>query len=127
MTVISGLHHVQLAAPPGSEDLMRGFYSGVLGLTETPKPDRLVARGGVWFAGPGISLHIGIEDPFVPARKAHPGILVADLDALADDLTAAGYATVPDDFLEIPGGETYRRFYVSDPVRNRLEFLQSLK
>ena len=77
------IHHVQLACPPGSEDALRAFYVGVLGLTEKPKPPALAARGGCWFAGHGIELHLGVEDDFRPARKAHPGLLWPDLDALA--------------------------------------------
>jgi catechol 2,3-dioxygenase-like lactoylglutathione lyase family enzyme len=98
---------------------MREFYAGELGLTEVPKPPVLAARGGVWFRGPGIEIHIGVEADFRPAGKAHPGILVRDLDALAERLGASGRRIVPDDLL--PG---YRRFYVEDPVGNRLEFLQ---
>ncbi|MCO5992811.1 VOC family protein [Actinoallomurus rhizosphaericola] len=119
MSLLTGLHHVQLAAPPGSEPRMREFYAGELGLTEVPKPPVLATRGGVWFRAPGIEVHIGAEADFRPARKAHPGIIVSDLDALADRLRAAGHRIRPDDLL--PG---YRRFYVDDPVGNRLEFLQ---
>jgi catechol 2,3-dioxygenase-like lactoylglutathione lyase family enzyme len=117
--MISGIHHVQLAAPPGSEDALRAFYAGVLGLEEIPKPPALAARGGAWFRGPGIELHLGVEQDFRPARKAHPGILVDDLDALAARLNAAGHETRPDDLF--PG---HRRFYADDPAGNRLEFLQ---
>ena len=54
MAVI-GLHHVQIACPAGSEDQLRGFYGGVLGLPEIPKPPALAVRGGVWFqAGPAL-------------------------------------------------------------------------
>jgi catechol 2,3-dioxygenase-like lactoylglutathione lyase family enzyme len=119
MTFLTGLHHVQLAAPEGSEPLMRDFYAGVLGLTEIPKPPALAARGGVWFGAPGIEIHIGVEEGFRPARKAHPGILVRDLDALAARLREAGHEIRPDDLL--PG---YRRFYVDDPAGNRIELLQ---
>ena len=120
MTLLTGLHHVQLAAPKGTEPLMRDFYAGVLGLTEIPKPPALAARGGVWFGAPGIEIHIGVEEGFHPARKAHPGILVRDLDALAARLREAGHEIRPDDLL--PG---YRRFYVDDPAGNRIELLQA--
>ncbi|GAA4608691.1 VOC family protein [Actinoallomurus liliacearum] len=119
MSLLIGLHHVQLAAPPGTEPRMREFYAGILGLTEVPKPPALAARGGAWFRAPGVEVHIGAEADFRPARKAHPGILVRDLDALVDRLRAAGHQVRPDDLL--PG---YRRCYVDDPVGNRLEFLQ---
>jgi catechol 2,3-dioxygenase-like lactoylglutathione lyase family enzyme len=122
MSLLIGVHHVQLAAPPGAEPVMRDFYAGALGLAEVPKPAALAARGGVWFRAPGVEIHIGAEDGFRPARKAHPGILVRDLDALADRLRAAGHRVLPDDLL--PG---YRRFYVDDPAGNRLEFLQPVE
>ena len=113
------LDHVQLAAPAGSEDSLRAFYTGVLGLPEIPKPPVLAARGGVWFRADGFELHLGIDADFRPARKAHPGLIVDDLDELTARLTAAGHEAEPDDLL--PG---YRRIYSSDPVGNRLEFLQ---
>ena len=77
------IHHVQLACPAGSEDALRGFYGRVLGLQEVTKPPVLAARGGCWFRGYGIELHLGVEEDFRPARKAHPGLLVHDLDAWA--------------------------------------------
>jgi hypothetical protein len=64
-----------------------------------PKPPVLAGRGGVWFRTPGIEIHIGVEDGFRPARKAHPGILVRDLDGMAERLRAAGHQARPDDLL----------------------------
>jgi catechol 2,3-dioxygenase-like lactoylglutathione lyase family enzyme len=126
MGYVSGLHHVQLAAPAESESSMREFFVGVLGLAEVEKPADLAARGGAWFRGPGFDLHVGIEKEFVPARKAHPALLVDDLDALAARLAEAGHEVQRDKPLVIPGGSEYAHFYVSDPVGNRLEFLQRL-
>ncbi|MFI0410161.1 VOC family protein [Actinomadura sp. 3N508] len=117
--MISGVHHILLAAPPGSEDALRAFYTGVLGLEETAKPAALAERGGAWFRGDGVELHLGIERGFRPARKAHPALLVHDLDELAARLRAAGHDVTPDALF--PG---YRRFYADDPVGNRLEFMQ---
>lgn len=116
---IAALDHVQLAAPPGSEDVLRAYYADVLGMTEIPKPPVLAARGGVWFAAGACVLHLGTESAFRPARKAHPGIRVRGIDAFAERLTAAGAAVTWDDAL--PG---HRRFYSEDPVGNRLEFLE---
>jgi len=118
------IHHVQLACPPGTEDALRAFYAGVLGLPEIAKPPALAARGGCWFRGSwfrdqNVELHIGVEPDFRPARKAHPGLLVPDLDEMAQRLRAAGYPVIPDD--DFPG---MRRFYTEDPHGNRLEFLQ---
>ncbi|TDD12688.1 glyoxalase [Nonomuraea diastatica] len=113
--MIRALHHVQLAAPAGSEPLLREFYAGVLGLEEVPKPPELAGRGGAWFRGEGVEVHLGIEDGFRPARKAHPAFLVDDIDAYAAKIPGA----VPDDLF--PG---FRRIYVFDPVGNRIELLQ---
>lgn len=114
-----GLHHVQIAIAPGSEDECRRFYVDVLGMLEIKKPPELAARGGLWVRADTLEIHLGVEQDFRPARKAHPGIRVADLDALAERLTAKGTEVTWDD--AFPG---HRRFYASDPLGNRLEFLQ---
>ena len=115
------IHHVLLACPAGSEAISREFYAGVLGLTEIEKPPALARKGGCWFRGHGIELHLGVETDFRPARKAHPGLLVSDIDAWAARLRAAGYQARFDD--EFPG---MRRFYSDDPHGNRIEFLEPL-
>jgi catechol 2,3-dioxygenase-like lactoylglutathione lyase family enzyme len=114
-----GLHHAQLAMPAGAEPQVRAFYGGILGMTELDKPPVLAARGGCWFRSGALELHLGVERDFSPARKAHPGMLVSDIDALAARLTASGVDVEWDD--EFPG---HRRFYAHDPLGNRLEFLQ---
>jgi catechol 2,3-dioxygenase-like lactoylglutathione lyase family enzyme len=115
------IHHVQLACPANSEDLARSFYRDLLGFAELAKPPVLAARGGCWFRGNGIEIHLGVEKPFIPARKAHPGLLWADLDGLAARLTAADVQVAWSD--ELPG---FRRFYSADCFGNRLEFLAPL-
>ncbi|MEV5485892.1 MULTISPECIES: VOC family protein [Streptomyces] len=117
--MITGLDHIQLAAPPGIEDALRAYYADLLGMTEVPKPAALAARGGWWFEAGTARLHLGIEPDFRPSRKAHPGIRVQGIDAFAARLTAAGAAVTWDDAL--PG---HRRFYSVDPAGNRLEFLE---
>jgi catechol 2,3-dioxygenase-like lactoylglutathione lyase family enzyme len=117
---ILGIDHVQVAAPAGCEAEARAFYGGLLGLEELEKPETLRARGGCWFrAGTG-ELHVGVEEPFAPARKAHPGLVVDDLKALAERLRAQGIEVVPDG--TIPGLE---RAHVADPFGNRLELRQA--
>jgi catechol 2,3-dioxygenase-like lactoylglutathione lyase family enzyme len=116
--MISGLDHVQLAGPPGCEAAARDFYSGLLRMPEIEKPEALRARGGTWFTAGPHQVHIGIEDPFTPAKKAHPALIANDLDALHQRLTSAGYACNWDE--AIPG---VRRFYCHDPFGNRLEFV----
>ena len=116
---VDGVDHVQLVATTGGEDAARRFFGELLGLTEIRKPETLRARGGVWFAVGEQQLHIGIEEPFAPARKAHPAFRVTGLDELAKRLEAAGHPPRWDD--DLPG---YRRFYVDDPFGNRIELLE---
>ena len=114
-----GSHHVQLARPEGREAEARHFYQGLLGLREVVRPPVLRGRGGAWFRGPMLELHLGVDDEFRAARKAHPGILTDRLDDLAERLTGAKVEVLWD--VDLPG---FRRFYASDPFGNRLEFLQ---
>jgi catechol 2,3-dioxygenase-like lactoylglutathione lyase family enzyme len=117
--MITGLDHVQVAAPPGCEAEARAFYGGLLGLPELEKPAALAARGGAWFACGSQQLHVGVQPDFAPAAKAHPALAVdsaAALDALAERLARAGANVGWDD--AIPG-----RFYTEDPWGNRLELL----
>lgn len=115
------LHHVQLAIPPGGEDVARAYYAGVLGLSEVDKPPALQARGGCWFRGGGVEFHLGVQPDFQPAGKAHPGVLLNGLDELAAALTAAGRPVHWDP--DFPG---HRRFYSADDHDNRLEFLEPI-
>lgn len=110
---------MQVAAPPGCEAVARAFYGRLLGLEELAKPPALRARGGCWFSAGSAELHVGVEEPFLPARKAHPGLVVDDLDGLRARLEAEGIAVRDDDTL--PG---VRRFHTEDPFGNRLEFRQ---
>ena len=116
---VVGLDHVQLAMPRGEEERARAFYAGVLGLTEELKPE--ADRGGCWFAGGDARIHLGIEDSFTPAKKAHPALLVDDLDTLARQLEAAGVAFTPGRPLA-----GYIRGDIADPFGNRIELMQKL-
>lgn len=113
------LHHMQLAMPKGKEKEARDFFGGVLGMEEVDKPPVLAARGGAWFRAGDVELHLGVEDEFRPARKAHPGMLVTDLDDVVQRLADAGQIVRWDS--DFPG---FRRVYARDPFDNRLEFLQ---
>jgi catechol 2,3-dioxygenase-like lactoylglutathione lyase family enzyme len=115
---ILGIDHVQLAMPSGMESVARAFYSGVLGLVEEPKPPNLAPRGGAWFRGGGLRLHLGVDPDFRAAGKAHPAILVRGLSELAARCRAAGFTPVVDEPLE-----GFERIYVFDPFGNRIELL----
>ena len=121
------LHHVQVACPPGGEDTARRFYADALGMTEVDKPADLVARGGCWFraydASGAVSaeLHVGVEDPFAPARKAHPAFVVDDLGAVAARLRAGGFEVDESQRDTFPG---HLRLHAFDGHGNRVEVLE---
>ncbi|GAA4078438.1 VOC family protein [Streptomyces shaanxiensis] len=117
--MITAVDHVLLAAPPGSEERLRAYYVGVLGMTEIPKPPVLAARGGCWFQAGPVQLHLGMEEDFRPAKKAHPGLRVTAIERYGARLAAHGARVEWDE--NLPG---YKRFYSYDPVGNRLEFLE---
>ena len=126
------LHHVQVACPPGGEDVARRFYADGLGMTEVDKPADLAARGGAWFrayddAGAVTAeLHVGVEDPFAPARKAHPAFVVDDpdeLDRVADRLRGLGFEVDEGQRDTFPG---HVRFHAFDGHGNRVEVLADI-
>jgi catechol 2,3-dioxygenase-like lactoylglutathione lyase family enzyme len=119
---ITGIEHVQLAMPAGGEDLARGFYGRILGITETPKPAHLAKRGGCWFERGNLKIHLGVEADFRPARKAHVALLVTGLPALIETLRAEGCSMKQDEPLE-----GYNRIYVDDPFGNRIELMEPLE
>ena len=118
MTILA-IDHVQLAMPPGGEDAARGFYADLLGIPEQAKPPELAKRGGCWFERDALKVHLGVEEGFHAARKAHPAFRVEGLSTLSAKLAAAG-CTVKTDGL-LPG---YDRIYVDDPFGNRIELLE---
>lgn len=115
---LRNIDHVQVAGPPGCEAAARMFYGSVLGLQEIPKPAELAARGGVWFRIGTQELHVGIQEDFRPALKAHPAFSCVDPDALAEAIQATG---APVSWNGALNG--VRRFYTSDPFGNRLEIV----
>jgi catechol 2,3-dioxygenase-like lactoylglutathione lyase family enzyme len=117
---ITALHHVQLAMPRGGEDEARSFYVNVLGLAEVPKPESLRERGGVWFRSGSAEVHLGVEEEFRPARKAHPAFLVENLAWMVKRCEEAGCSVKRDELLL-----GYDRIYVADPFGNRIELLQA--
>ena len=117
--VVAAIDHVQLAMPRGEEPRAVEFYSGLLGIPEVPKPPHLAARGGCWFERGALKVHLGVEQEFRPAKKAHPALRVEGLASLVERLRNAGVAVVDDEPLE-----GYDRVYVSDPFGNRIELLE---
>lgn len=123
------LHHVQVACPPGGEDVARRFYGEGLGLTEVEKPAALAPRGGVWFRAVAANgavtaeIHVGVEDPFAPARKAHPALLLDgthELEQLGERLGRLGFEVDWSQRHSFPGHE---RLHAFDGHGNRVELL----
>ena len=123
------LHHVQVCCPRGGEDKVRRFYGEGLGLTEVDKPAELAGRGGAWFrayddqGAVAAELHVGVEEPFTPARKAHPAFVLPSTDALlatVGRLEGLGYPVDRSEWDTFPG---HRRVHVRDPHGNRVELL----
>lgn len=116
---VLSIDHVQLAMPKGSEDRARSFYRDVLGMHEIPKPDPLAGRGGCWFSSGEAQVHLGVEEDFRPAKKAHPALVVEGLDEILAKCAKAGVTSRMD--VEIDG---CRRVHVFDPFGNRLELIE---
>lgn len=123
------LHHVQVACPSGGEDDARRFYADGLGMIEVAKPEALVSRGGAWFraydatGAVAAEIHVGVEDPFRPARKAHPAVLldsVTDLEVTGERLAAAGFEV---DWSQRHSFDGHERFHSFDGAGNRVEVL----
>jgi catechol 2,3-dioxygenase-like lactoylglutathione lyase family enzyme len=117
---VEGIDHVQLAMPAGpeAEAGAEAFYAGLLGLPRVPKPAELAARGGCWFERGAVKVHLGVEEDFRPARKAHPALVVSNLDALRRELDRSGHHTRRAE--DIPGKP---QWYVDDPFGNRIELI----
>lgn len=115
------LHHVQVSCPPGGEDAARRFYGEVLEIPEVEKPPVLAARGGCWFRGEDVEVHVGVEADCTPARKAHPAFLVEDIDRVARRVEDAGFSLTWDG--DFPG---YHRFHTADGNGNRVEVLMQI-
>jgi catechol 2,3-dioxygenase-like lactoylglutathione lyase family enzyme len=115
---ITAIDHVQLAIPKNSEEMARTFYRS-LGFTEIAKPEPLASRGGCWFKSNAAILHLGIEDPFVAARKAHPAFRISDLSSFRKHLQSLQINIIEDTSLS-----HVRRLFINDPFGNRIEFLQ---
>ncbi|WP_085505829.1 VOC family protein [Thalassobacillus devorans] len=114
-----GIDHIQLAAPANCEEQARKFFGEILGMEELEKPPELKKRGGVWFSCGIHQLHIGVENNFQPAKKAHPALVVKDIKHLMNHLIDQNVPYQEDD--NLPNA---RRLYMEDPFGNRIEILE---
>ena len=113
------IDHILIAMPAGREQEARAFYGGILGMNEKTKPPALAARGGCWFTIGALEVHLGVEENFVPARKAHPAFIVDDLAGMVEKAVKSGYTVTADEPLE--GCD---RRHVNDPFGNRIELIE---
>ncbi len=114
----TAIDHVQLAMPAAQEEAARNFYSALLGMKEIPKPEELAKRGGCWFESGVVQVHLGVEENFRPARKAHPALRCADYVMIVSKLRQAGIeVTEPNDIVGV------RRCHIHDPFGNRIELV----
>jgi catechol 2,3-dioxygenase-like lactoylglutathione lyase family enzyme len=116
-----GWHHVLLAMPRGGEVAADRFYAELLGFDVVPKPAHLANRGGRWYRGFGLELHLGVEEGFRASAKSHPAMRVRGLAELRATLERGG-VTVTDD-TQLDGHE---RWYVADPFGNRIEMIEEM-
>ncbi len=119
------LHHVQVAIPRHGEDAARRFWVDGLAMLEVEKPATLRGRGGLWLRSGEAEVHLGVEEPFQPARKAHPALLlasVAELDAAAARLAGLGFEVDHAERDTFPG---HLRCHAFDGHGNRVELLAS--
>ena len=114
--LLDAIDHVQLAMPPGGEELATWFYSEVLGVPRVPKPPHLAVRGGCWFERGALRIHLGVQEDFVPATKAHPAFTVVDLDRMEAVIASHGLTARRE---EDPLGPDV--LYLDDPFGNRIE------
>ena len=116
-----GWHHVLLAMPPGGEDAADAFYAGRLGLEVVAKPAQLAARGGRWYRGAGLEVHLGVEEGFRASAKSHPAMRVRGLGELRAALERDGVEIADDTQLD-----GHQRWYVTDPFGNRIELIEEV-
>jgi catechol 2,3-dioxygenase-like lactoylglutathione lyase family enzyme len=112
------IDHVQLAMPKGAEDTARRFYQDLLGMVEIPKPPELAKRGGCWFKSGVVQVHLGVENDFRPAKKAHPALRCRDYATFVARLSNAGV-----DVVEVDDIHGVRRSHIHDPFGNRIELI----
>lgn len=104
--------------PRGQEHRARAFFVGMLGMKEMPKPQKLAQRGGAWFSSGSVQLHLGVEENFIPAKKAHPALLCTEYEQLIKRLEDANIKIRESN--EIPN---QRRAFIEDPFGNRIELV----
>jgi catechol 2,3-dioxygenase-like lactoylglutathione lyase family enzyme len=113
------LQHVAITVPAARLDQARTFYSGTLGLGETPRPPENAGRPGIWYTFGSTELHIQARES-VPAEKGdrHPALVVDDIDGWR-----ARFAELGIEVIDLPTLFGRRRFNIHDPFGNLIELM----
>jgi catechol 2,3-dioxygenase-like lactoylglutathione lyase family enzyme len=119
MAKVTALHHAAITVPTERLEEARRFYSDVIGLRETERPEAELGRPGIWYGFGATELHIQCRGGAPPADSDyHPALIVDDLSGLRDRIEASGATTE-----DAPMLMGRRRFFARDPFGNRIEFM----
>ena len=105
--------------PRAGEDMARQFFRDLLGMIEIVKPPELAKRGGCWFESGKVQIHLGVENEFRAARKAHPALRCREYVGLLAHLRQNGVEVT--EAYDISG---VRRCHIFDPFGNRIELVE---
>ena len=117
---ILAFDHINIAMPADGEAQARAFYGDVLNLTEIAVPMALAGYPVIWFQSGDVVIHLGVDEDFHPSGRAHPALLVDDLDGFLARCREHGVLL---DGTQ-PPLDGYRREHIFDPFGNRLEIMQ---
>ena len=111
--------HIHICVPPERLEEARLFYTDIIGLEPTERPD-VFSSAGYWFRIADIELHVRVEES-LPRSIRHTAFEVSDVPAARKYLESHGLEIMEEP--QIPGRE---RFAFIDPFGNRMELLQLL-
>lgn len=111
------IDHFHICVPPERLEEALIFYTQIIGLGLTERPDVFGAKG-YWFDVAGAQLHIGVE-PALPPSIRHTALEITNLAAARIYLEKNG-VEISDEPV-IPGRT---RFSFVDPFGNRMELLE---
>lgn len=119
MPQIVRLQHAAVTVPTEELERAREFYTGLLGMIETPRPPEISARPGIWYTMGSTELHIQGRDGAPPeASDRHPALVVDDIDGWRARFGEHGVEVI-----DQPTLYGRRRFDIRDPFGNRIELM----
>jgi catechol 2,3-dioxygenase-like lactoylglutathione lyase family enzyme len=109
--------HIHICVPPERLEEAREFYTDIVGLKPTHRPE-VFRHPGYWFEIGDIGFHIGIE-PGLLSTSRHSAFEVTDLEQARKTLEDKGVKTYEEEKLA-----DRDRFFFLDPFGNRMELLE---